>query len=124
MTVAVLTVVAGGVGAVLRHLVDTAVSTRLGSDRPWGIAVVNVSGSFVLGVVVALGTSGVLAEATLTVVGVGLAGGHTTFSTTSVDTVRLALAGHHRAAVANGVGHLVVCVAAVVVGLGAGAAAS
>lgn len=63
--------VLGGVGAVLRHVVDAAVTARTSRGLPWGIFLVNVSGAFALGL---LGGSS-------TVVGVGLLGAYTTFST-------------------------------------------
>jgi fluoride exporter len=83
-------VVAGAVGAVLRYLVDRSVQSRTASDFPVGILVVNVSGSLVLGTLtgVALhhGGAGV---GWLVVLGTGLIGAYTTFSTFTYDTVRL-----------------------------------
>jgi CrcB protein len=82
--------IAGAVGAVLRYSVDRAVQRRVGSDAPVGILVVNVSGSFVLGVLVGSAAHHGLSSGWLTVVGTGLIGAYTTFSTFSYDTVRLA----------------------------------
>lgn len=115
-----LAVVAGGAGAVLRYLVDTAVTTRIAGDGPWGTAVVNVTGSFVLGIVTALAIDGTVDEAVLAVAGTGFLGGYTTFSTASVETVQLALAGRHRAALAAGGLQLVTCVGAAAIGLAVG----
>ncbi|WP_435062343.1 fluoride efflux transporter CrcB [Halobaculum sp. EA56] len=76
-------VAAGGViGAVLRHLVAEAVD---GGDLPLGTLTVNVLGSFVLGLVTFLG----LGHDALLLVGTGVCGSFTTFSSFSVDTVRL-----------------------------------
>ncbi len=55
---------------------------------PWGILVVNVSGSFALGVITGLGAA--IAPELSLVLGLGLLGGYTTFSTVSVETVLLA----------------------------------
>lgn len=120
VAVLTLTAMAGGAGAALRHLVDTTVAARLGDHFPWGTTVVNISGSGTLGVLSAFAAGDQLAGATLTVVTAGLVGGYTTFSTTSVETVRLAMGGRHRAAAANAAVHLVACVAAAGFGFGFG----
>ena len=98
--------IAGGIGAGLRFLVDRAVMRRRHPDRfPLGILIVNVTGSFALGMLVGSGTA--LMPATLaTIVGTGLLGGYTTFSTVSVETVLLAERGKRTPAVANVIGTL------------------
>ncbi|MGF3057508.1 fluoride efflux transporter FluC [Microbacterium sp. YY-01] len=103
---------AGGMGAALRYLVDTAVSRWVVSRWPWGVLVINVTGSFLLGLI-----AGAVPEA-LFIVGVGFLGGYTTFSTAMVDTVVLWREGERRAAVGNAVGMLVLAVAAAALGLG------
>lgn len=75
-------VVAGGVGAALRYAVDVFVSALVGARFPWGILVVNVTGSFALGLVTGLVPGSALAV----VVGTGLLGGYTTFSTVALTT--------------------------------------
>lgn len=97
---------AGGVGAVARLLVDGEVRRRLGDDRPWGTALVNLSGSLLLGLVAGLAAGGLLPPAAQVVVGTGFLGGYTTFSTAAVEAVRLALGGHRRAAVLHAAGQL------------------
>ena len=82
--------VAGGLGAVLRYLVDHLVQRHVGSDAPLGILVVNLSGSLVLGVLVGSAAHQGVSPAWLTVAGTGLIGAYTTFSTFTFDTVRLA----------------------------------
>ena len=72
----------------LRFVVDGLVRTRLGARLPWGTAIINVSGSFLLGLLTGLATRGMPQEV-LVVAGTGLLGGYTTFSTASVETVRL-----------------------------------
>ena len=81
---------------------------------PLGTTVINVSGSLVLGFVTAVGAG---LGPWAVVLGTGLLGGYTTFSTASFETVRLAQEGRWRAAVANGFGMLVVALAAAAVGL-------
>ncbi|TDD67084.1 fluoride efflux transporter CrcB [Jiangella aurantiaca] len=108
----VLLVAAGAaVGAPLRYVVDRWVGIRLGAGFPWGTLVVNVVGSFVLGLV--LGSPSVGAEATA-LIGTGFCGALTTYSTFSYETLRLLEDG----AWSRGVANVLVSVAA---GLGAAA---
>jgi CrcB protein len=92
MTVGVAIGVAlvGGLGAVLRVVVTTAVSAREGHRLPWGTLVVNLSGAFVLGLLAGAGVSGTAFD----LAGTGLLGGYTTFSTWMAETDRLAVEGH------------------------------
>lgn len=92
--------VAGGVGSVARFLVDGAVTRRWPRITPVGTLVINVTGSFLLGAL-----TGSISHVTIPhardliwVLGTGLCGGYTTFSTASVDTARLWLDGGHRRA--------------------------
>lgn len=97
---------AGGLGAVARFVVDGAARERWGGRFPYGVLVVNASGSLLLGLVAGLVLfAGAPGELRL-VVGTGFCGGYTTFSTASVDTVRLAQQGRPLAALANGLGTL------------------
>jgi CrcB protein len=77
--------VLGAAGAVARFRMDSAVSSRLPSDFPLGTLVVNLTGSFGLGVLVGLAASDRVAF----LLGTGFAGGYTTFSTWMVESVRL-----------------------------------
>lgn len=84
----VLLVAAGAaVGAPLRCLVDRAVQARHDSPFPWGTLVVNAGGSGVLGVlaVTTLHTPAPL----MALIGHGLCGALTTYSTFGYETVRL-----------------------------------
>lgn len=113
---------AGGVGAVGRLVLDGAVRARVRTAYPVGTTLINVSGSLLLGVIVGLTGHGVLPEAWHLVLGTGLMGGYTTFSTASVETVRLAQDRRVVAALLNGVGMLLTAVAAAALGLAIGAA--
>ena len=106
---------AGGVGAVARFMLDGLVRYRVASF-PVGTVLVNVTGSFVLGVVTGLTLAHVVPEELRLVVGTGFCGGYTTFSTASFETVRLVEQRRVGAALLNGVGTLVVTVC--VAGLG------
>ncbi len=75
----------GALGAVARFRVDSVVSARLPSDFPLGTLVVNLTGSFALGVLV--GAS--VPHRVALLLGTGFMGGYTTFSTWMVESVRL-----------------------------------
>ncbi|WP_147916383.1 fluoride efflux transporter FluC [Ruania zhangjianzhongii] len=98
---------AGGVGAVLRFVVDALVARWHDRSVPLGTIVVNVTGSFLLGLLVALVHGHAGLDALVTVLGTGLLGGYTSFSTASVEAVTIALRDGARAAV-TAVGHAVV----------------
>ena len=119
MTV-LLVVVAGAVGALLRYGVERAVRRRTGPGFPYGTLVINATGSFVLGVLVALAAQRGVSASVVTVLGTGLLGAYTTFSTFSVDTVELAAAGRVRAAAANVGASLTLGLGAAALGLLAG----
>jgi fluoride exporter len=111
----VLMAVAGGIGAVARFVLDSIVRMRV-EAYPLGTMIINLSGSFLLGLVVGL-TGHVLSPEWRLVLGTGFLGGYTTFSTASVETVRLLQAGRYASAVVNGLGMLVLSVLAAAVGL-------
>lgn len=115
MVEAVLVVVAGGVGAVARHVLDAALSRNRGSF-PTGIFVVNVMGSLALGVVVGLGAASRLPEVWVVVLGVGFCGAFTTFSTAAVDAARLLAARRWAILCAQWVGMFVACTSAGLLG--------
>lgn len=85
----VTVVAAGGAcGAVARYAVSYAVG-RVWPAFPWGTLVVNVTGSFLLGLFMGATASGrfLLDPAWRSFVGIGLLGAFTTFSTLSYETV-------------------------------------
>jgi CrcB protein len=108
--------VGGGVGAALRLWLDGTVKARV-SRFPLGTLVINVTGSLVLGFVTGLGETGALGPSTVAVLGTGMMGGYTTFSTASVETVQLFRSARPGPAVLNGLGMLVVSVGAAALGL-------
>lgn len=111
MTV-VAVLLGGAIGAPLRYLVDLLVQSRHDSVFPWGTFTVNVVGSLVLGVTAATVVELDSPSWVLALVGTGICGALTTFSTFGYETVRLLEEGSVSAAAANGV-------ASIVVGLGA-----
>ena len=92
--------VGAGVGAQLRFAAERAHALyreRRGLRRPvfpWATLEVNIAGSAVIGLVAGLVHSATIDPAWQAVIGAGLAGGLTTFSTFALDVVELARTGH------------------------------
>jgi CrcB protein len=93
--------VAASAGACARYLIDGVVLERTGGELPWGTCVINVSGSFVLGVLTGLALYHAFPSDARLVLGTGFCGAYTTFSTFSFETIRLVETGLTRAAVRN-----------------------
>lgn len=86
-----LLVVAGAaVGAPVRYLTDRAVQSRHDSVFPWGTFVVNASGCLVLGILTGASLAGAASSHLQLLLGTGLCGALTTYSTFSYETLRLA----------------------------------
>jgi CrcB protein len=111
---------AGGAGALLRFVGDGFIRTWLGRTFPWGTLIINVSGSFLLGLVTALVLHGHTSETIELIIGMGFCGGYTTFSTASFETVRLIEEQRYSAAIFNSLGTLSLALIAAAVGLGLG----
>ena len=111
MTV-LMVLLGGAIGAPLRYLADLFVQSRHDSVFPWGTFSVNVVGSLALGVTAAAVVGPGSPPWVLALVGTGICGALTTFSTFGYETVRLLEEGSVSAAAAN-------AIASVVVGLGA-----
>lgn len=94
----VATVLAGGAGAATRFVVDGWVTRVSASTAPVGTVVVNVTGSFVLGIVAMAAAEGLLSPPAQTILASGVLAGYTTFSTASVQTSDLVVAGRQKAA--------------------------
>jgi CrcB protein len=109
--------VAGGLGAALRFYLDGAVRSVVRVAFPVATLLINVTGSFGLGLLTGLASSAGLPHDWLLILGGGVMGGYTTFSTASVETMRLVEARRYGAAALNGVGMLVLAVAAAGLGL-------
>ncbi|MFV0407666.1 MAG: fluoride efflux transporter FluC [Propioniciclava sp.] len=101
MILIVATAGAGGLGAVMRVLVDERVTRITGDRMPMGSALVNISGSFLLGLLTEWWASHGGDPAIRQAVGAGFLGGYTTFSTACVDAVRLAQAARRRTALVH-----------------------
>ena len=87
----------GGAGAVARFAIHRGITRADDRDFPLGTFVVNIVGAFVLGVLFGAGVSH---DLTL-LVGLGLLGGFTTFSTWMFESERLAVDGYAAGAARN-----------------------
>lgn len=87
----------GGCGALARFGLTLLVADRLHPHLPLGTMAVNVSGAFLLGLLVGTGLDG---DARL-VLGAGALGSYTTFSAWMLETQRVGEAGKRRLAVVN-----------------------
>lgn len=114
MTKLLLVFIGGGLGAVSRFLVTTALAGKLG-NFPLGTLAANFFGSLLMGLVV-----GLLAgrfESVRLFVAVGFLGGFTTFSSFSAETLALIQSGQIFSAAANVIVSVVAALAACAVGL-------
>lgn len=108
---------AGGLGAAARFVLDGAIRGRLRRRYPIGTTVINLSGSFLLGLVTGLAMAHMLPVEWRMILGTGFLGGYTTFSTASFETVRLALERRWGAALLNGFGMMLGALLAAAAGL-------
>jgi CrcB protein len=93
--------IGGAIGAGARHLVGQAMLARLGPGFPWETLTINIAGSLLMGVLVgtlARGSDG--GETARLLVGVGILGGFTTFSSFSMEFWMLFERGHEAQAAA------------------------
>lgn len=107
-------IVGGGIGAGARYLLDGAIMRGRKDAFPLGILVVNIVGSFLLGLLTGVPQ---VSPAWLAIVGTGVLGGFTTFSTVAVETVLLAQRRRRDWAWVNLLGTFLVCLVAAAVGL-------
>lgn len=108
---------AGGLGAASRLFVDGVLTARLGSGVPWGTLVINLAGSFALGLIAGLATAQLVPASLHAIVGAGFLGGFTTFSTASVEMVRRIHSGKKLAGTLYGLGTLIAATGLAALGL-------
>jgi fluoride exporter len=104
----VLVAIAGALGGPLRYIVDNLVSDRTEGAFPYGTMVVNASGSLLLGILTGLAMYHGLARTPRVVLGTGLIGSYTTFSTFSFETIQLVEVGEMRAALTNAAASVII----------------
>lgn len=115
----IFSVAAGGaIGSVARYLVGAGVTKMLGDYFPWGTMIINVTGSFLIGLFIALfATEWHLPQPMRIFLVVGICGGYTTFSTFSLDSYGLIQKGEAVAAAAYMIGSVLLSVTALFVAM-------
>ncbi|MGW0503018.1 fluoride efflux transporter CrcB [Micromonospora sp. NPDC003241] len=107
-----MVIVGALVGAPLRYLIDRTVQTRLGTAFPWGTLTVNLLACVGLGVLTGVSTATAVPPALQHLIGPGLCATLSTYSTFSVETIRLTETGATLPAIANAVGSVLAGLAA------------
>jgi len=108
----------GGAGAATRFVVDGWLRGRTSGGLPVATMAINITGSLLIGFLAGALATGALEPNAYVVAATGFCGGYTTFSTASIETVRLAQEGAHRRALVAGLGTLVLTVLAAAAGVG------
>ncbi|MDM7831129.1 fluoride efflux transporter CrcB [Cellulomonas edaphi] len=108
----------GGLGAATRFVVDGWIRSRTTGGLPVATMAINVTGSLLIGFLAGGLASGALDPDAYVVAATGFCGGYTTFSTASMETVRLAQEGAYRRALVAGLGTLLLTVLAAAAGVG------
>jgi CrcB protein len=109
-----LVALGSALGGAARFLLAGWVGARLGESFPWGTVLVNVLGSALIGALAA--QEEMLSPEARQFLMVGVLGGFTTFSSFSLQTLRLAQDGDWVRATGNVLGSVALCLAAVAVG--------
>ena len=104
-----------------RFVLDGVIKRLVPSTFPVGVMVINVTGSFLLGLLTGFVLSGTMSHEWLLVLGTGLLGGYTTFSTAMLDAVALWRDGERAASVFDAVGMLMLGLLAAGLGMLLGA---
>jgi fluoride exporter len=108
----------GAIGSVARYLAGTGAGKLFGSAFPWGTLIINIVGSFLIGVFVeSFALKWDLPQSVRVFLTVGICGGFTTFSTFSLDAYLLMDRGELWAAAAYMAGSVVLSIAALFAGL-------
>ena len=108
---------AGGLGAGTRFVVDGLVRSKIRTALPLGTIAINITGSFLLGLVAGAVMVHAAPLELQAIAGTGFLGGYTTFSTASFETVRLIQSRRTGLALLNGVGTAVAGIGAAAAGL-------
>lgn len=116
MTAVLLVALGAAVGALLRHLTEAAFGPDRWTTFPWPTFIVNVVGSFVLGIVAAGAANGTVSADVVLLIGAGGCGALTTYSGFAYRVVEESVAGHRTLAATYVVTSVLVCVGAVAIG--------
>jgi CrcB protein len=115
----IMVALGGALGSVLRFFLSSYCNVQMGGIFPWGIMIVNITGSFAIGFIFTLTQPDgrwFANPATRDFLMIGICGGYTTFSSFSLNTLNLARDGEWLRAGGNIVGSVVFCLVAVWLG--------
>ena len=108
----------GGLGAVLRFVVASAIQSPVWPGYPWGIFIVNITGGLAMGLIVELAALKIsMTPEMRAFLTTGILGGYTTFSTYSLDSVLLIQRGAYASAAFYIVGSALLSILAVFAGM-------
>jgi fluoride exporter len=115
----VLIFIGAGFGGLLRYWISNGVYFLIGRQFPYGTLVVNISGSFLMGLlfVLTLERFDSLGSQLRALLLIGLLGGYTTFSSFSIETVNLFESGNWLSALINIFITTIVCILAAWLGV-------
>jgi len=120
MNATLIVFLGGGIGAAVRHLVNQAVGRLAGTEFPFGIMAINITGSMIMGLAAGFfafeATESWLQDARLFVT-TGILGGYTTFSAFSLDAMLLYERGEALTALVYVVGSVVLSILGLAFGL-------
>ena len=103
-------------GGVIRYLIITVVSRIFGEDFPWGTLTVNITGSFLLGLIIVDISTQFLSSPAYCFGVVGFSGGLTTFSSFSLQNLSLASQRRWWAVAWNILGSMLLCMICILAG--------
>lgn len=89
-----MVILGGGAGSLARYVIATAIMARMGGRFPFGTVIINITGSFLIGLLMTLLTNRIGSSPNLRLLLVtGFLGGYTTFSSFEWETLSLAAGG-------------------------------
>ena len=118
MTRVILVALGGAIGSVARYGVGAVAAQLLGSTFPWGTLLVNLSGSFLIAVVMHVALAGTAISLELRIfLTTGIMGGYTTYSSFNYETLALVEQGAFSLAAVNLGATVLGCLAAGLFGI-------
>ncbi|HSC19797.1 MAG TPA: fluoride efflux transporter CrcB [Rhizomicrobium sp.] len=118
LSILIAVALGGAIGSLVRYVVAGLIQSAAWPGFPWGIFVVNISGGFLMGILVELSALKLSISPELRAfLTVGVLGGYTTFSTFSLDSVLLIERGAYASAAAYVIGSAILSIAALFAGL-------